>query len=56
MMGIESVHRLIEPQAIYFNEAIPVAIIGLIVNIASIFVLHDDHHHDHNLKTAYFMF
>lgn len=63
MMGVESVHRLIEPQAIYFNEAIAVAIIGLIVNVASVFVLHDDHHHhhegqehhhDHNLKAAYF--
>lgn len=61
MMGVESVHRLIEPQTIYFNEAIAVAIIGLIVNVASVFVLHDDHHHhqeghghDHNLKAAYF--
>lgn len=61
MMAIESVHRLIEPQTIYFNEAIAVTIIGLIVNVASVFVLHDDHHHhedhdhhDHNLKAAYF--
>lgn len=67
MMAIESVHRLIEPQNIYFNEAIAVAIIGLIVNVVSVFVLHDDHHHeshdhshshshshDHNLKAAYF--
>lgn len=59
MMAIESVQRLIEPQAIHFNEAILVAIIGLTVNIASVFVLHDDHHHhgedhDHNMKAAYF--
>lgn len=65
MMALESVHRLFEPQAIFFNEAIVVAIIGLIVNIASVFVLHDDHHHhgedhehhhhhDHNMKAAYF--
>ncbi len=55
MMAIESAHRLIEPQTIYFNEAIAVAIIGLVVNIASVVVLHDDHHHhDHNLKAAYF--
>jgi len=65
MMAIESVQRLIEPQAIHFNEAIFVAIIGLLVNIASVFVLHDDHHHhgedhehhhnhDHNMKAAYF--
>ncbi|MFT4907150.1 MAG: cation diffusion facilitator family transporter [Oleispira sp.] len=62
MMALESVQRLIEPQEIYFNEAIIVAIIGLIVNIVSVFVLHDDHHHseghehhhDHNMKAAYF--
>ena len=65
MMAIESVQRLLEPQAIHFNEAIVVAIIGLTVNIVSVFVLHDDHHHhdhehdeqhqhDHNMKAAYF--
>lgn len=63
MMMLESIQRLIDPQAIYFNEAILVAIIGLIVNIASVLVLHevhhhhdeeDEHHHDHNLKAAYF--
>lgn len=67
MMIIESVQRLIEPQNIFFNEAIIVAVIGLLVNIASVFLLHDDHHHhhnndehhshhhhDHNMKAAYF--
>ncbi|OUS30374.1 cation transporter [Thalassotalea sp. 42_200_T64] len=62
MMVIESVQRLLEPQPIHFNEAIVVAIIGLIVNIASVFILHDEHHHhhgdshhhDHNMKAAYF--
>ncbi|MEI6893654.1 MAG: cation diffusion facilitator family transporter [Colwellia sp.] len=59
MMVIESAQRLIEPQSIHFNEAIVVAIIGLVVNIASVFILHDDHHHhgdhhDHNMKAAYF--
>lgn len=60
MMIIESVKRLLEPQSIHFNEAIVVAVIGLIVNIASVFILHDDdhhhgeHHHDHNMKAAYF--
>ena len=48
MMAIESVLRLIEPQAIHFNEAIIVAFIGLAVNVASVFVLHDDHHHHHH--------
>lgn len=65
MMAIESIQRLIEPERIHFDEAIFVAIIGLVVNIASVFVLHDDHHHhgddhehhhhhDHNMKAAYF--
>lgn len=68
MMVIESVQRLINPETIYFNEAIIVAIIGLVVNVASIFILHEDHHHhgehhehshhhhghDHNMKAAYF--
>ncbi len=68
MMVVESVQRLLAPQAIHFDEAIVVAIIGLTVNIISVFVLHDDHHHhhseshvhehshhhDHNIKAAYF--
>lgn len=61
MMIVESVQRLLEPQSIHFNEAIVVAIIGLVVNVASVFILHDDHHHhgdnhhhDHNMKAAYF--
>ena len=47
MMIVESVQRLLEPQSIHFNEAITVAIIGLVVNFASVFILHDDHHHHH---------
>lgn len=67
MMAIESAQRLMEPQSIYFSEAIAVAIIGLSVNVISVFLLHDDHHHhdhhghhehlhhhDHNMKAAYF--
>ncbi|PKH04270.1 cation transporter [Psychromonas sp. MB-3u-54] len=57
MLG-ESVHRLMSPQEIQFNEAILVAVIGLSVNILSVFLLKDDHQHnghqDHNLKAAYF--
>jgi cation diffusion facilitator family transporter len=45
MMIVESVSRLFSPQAIRFDEAIGVAIIGLIVNVASAFLLHDNHHH-----------
>ncbi|MCL7488331.1 MAG: CDF family Co(II)/Ni(II) efflux transporter DmeF [Desulfobulbaceae bacterium] len=64
MMGIESIQRIIMPQEIHFNQAIGVAVLGLVVNILSAFLLqgrHDhshshDHrhdHHDHNLRAAY---
>lgn len=66
LMILESVQRIIEPNNIHFNEAIIVAIVGLIVNIVSAFILKDDHHHhdhhgdsdhhhdhDHNMKAAY---
>ncbi|MBF4354171.1 cation diffusion facilitator family transporter, partial [Vibrio anguillarum] len=35
LMVVESVHRLFNPEAIQFNEAIIVAIIGLLVNVVS---------------------
>jgi len=57
LMMVESLHRLIDPQAIQFNAAIGVAVIGLVINVISAFLLKDDHHHhqhDHNLKAAYF--
>ena len=67
LMVSESIHRLIVPVEISFNQAIGVAILGLIVNGASVFILgHEDHHHghthdhgveghaqDHNLRAAY---
>ncbi|OEE79454.1 cation diffusion facilitator family transporter [Vibrio ordalii] len=56
LMVVESVHRLFNPEAIQFNEAIIVAIIGLLVNVVSMLLLHDNHHHDHhdhNLRAAY---
>ncbi|MGB0563485.1 MAG: CDF family Co(II)/Ni(II) efflux transporter DmeF [Spirulinaceae cyanobacterium] len=70
LMAFESVERFFQPQAIQFNEAIGVAILGLVVNLASAWLLHEhhDHHHDHhhhdqahdhhhhdqNLRAAYF--
>jgi len=64
LMGFESIKRLISPLPIQFNEAIAVAVVGLIVNVVSAFLLqekhHDGHphtsgstHHDHNLRAAY---
>jgi len=64
MMAWESVERLIAPVSIAFNQAIIVAVLGLVVNGASVFILginqrhghehHHDHRHDHNLRSAYF--
>ena len=47
IMAIESIHRLFIPQEIRFNEAIGVAILGLVVNIASAFLLQGRHSHDY---------
>ncbi|MGB5426712.1 MAG: CDF family Co(II)/Ni(II) efflux transporter DmeF [Gammaproteobacteria bacterium] len=69
LMAGESINRLFNPIEIGFNQAIVVAILGLIVNGASMIVLgghhhdhdhvqHDHQHHhkhtDHNLRAAYF--
>ena len=55
MMAFESITRLIEPVEIAFNQAIFVAVVGLIVNGASVLILgmdhghnHDHHHHHHD--------
>ena len=62
-MIIESIERFIEPVSIQFNEAIIVAVIGLVVNVVSAVLLMgtslEDHTHshetdDHNLRSAYF--
>lgn len=47
-LAIESAHRLIEPVEISFDEAIPVAFLGLAVNLLSIWLLHDGHDHGHS--------
>jgi cation diffusion facilitator family transporter len=51
-MGYESIHRIINPVTIEYNQAILVAVIGLVVNGASIFILGEkghshDYEHDH---------
>jgi len=51
---VEAIHRFYNPVAISYREAILVAIIGLVVNIVSAFLLHHDHDHsDHNIRAAY---
>jgi len=70
-MACESIERIVNPVGIAFNQAIFVAVLGLIVNGASVFILghkhvnqnsdqdiqdqhhQNDHHHDHNLRSAY---
>ncbi len=47
LMVVESISRLFNPENIHFNEAILVAIIGLTVNVVSVFLLKDHHSHDH---------
>jgi cation diffusion facilitator family transporter len=48
LIGYEAVTRFIWPVPISFNEAIPIAVLGLIVNIASVFLLSGGgHHHGH---------
>ncbi|MEI9933070.1 MAG: CDF family Co(II)/Ni(II) efflux transporter DmeF [Rhizomicrobium sp.] len=59
----ESIERLLWPVAVRYSEALPIAVIGLLVNIVSAAILHEphehhdhahgDHHHDHNLRAAY---
>jgi cation diffusion facilitator family transporter len=48
-MGIESISRLLTPSAIRFDEAIPVAVLGLAVNVVSAWLLSTgDSGHDHD--------
>jgi cation diffusion facilitator family transporter len=67
LMAGESIHRFIEPVPIAFNQAILVAVLGLVVNGASVVILRGDHQtghhhhhhgdhgeeHDHNLRAAH---
>ena len=51
---VEAIQRFFNPVDIVYKEAILVAIIGLVVNVASAFLLHHDHEHsDHNIRAAY---
>ena len=65
LIGWESVGRLLHPVSIAFDEAIPIAMLGLGVNLVSAWLLRDEHdhrpeaagdhhqHHDLNLRAAY---
>lgn len=68
LIGYESIQHLLARPAIRFDEAILVAVVGLVVNLASAWILgaghshaheherdhpHDHAHADHNLRSAY---
>src|SRR3979411_3210618 len=48
LIGYEAISRLLNPVAISFNEAIPIAVLGLAVNVASAWLLAGGHHHGHD--------
>jgi cation diffusion facilitator family transporter len=55
-IAFESVERLVNPVSIAYREAIAVAVLGLVVNLVSAFLLreeHDDHHHGHGHDHAH---
>ncbi|WP_322013610.1 CDF family Co(II)/Ni(II) efflux transporter DmeF [Paraburkholderia sp. J12] len=48
LIGYEAVSRFFSPVPIHFGEAIPTAVAGLLVNLASVWLLGGDHHgHGH---------
>lgn len=67
LMMFQSIARLISPSPIFYDQAIAIAVVGLLVNLASAWLLKDgdhhhhehDHHHAHhahhdlNLRSAY---
>ncbi|MGA7749348.1 MAG: cation diffusion facilitator family transporter, partial [Gallionella sp.] len=64
LMIFQSLERLVAPSLIHYDEAIAIATIGLLVNLASAWLLKDGHHHNHdghdhhghhdlNLRSAY---
>lgn len=65
LMLFQSIERLITPSAIHYDQAIALAVVGLLVNLVCAWLLkdghahthqHGDHHHHHhdlNLRAAY---
>jgi hypothetical protein len=48
LIGYEAISCLFEPVPIQFREAIPIACLGLAVNIASAWILNRGDHHEHS--------
>ena len=48
LIGYEAVSRFLSPVPIHFGQAIPIAVLGLVVNLASVWLLSGNHHgHSH---------
>ena len=47
-MAFQSIERLFNPVDIHYNQAIPIAILGLVINLICAWLLHDGHHHHHH--------
>lgn len=48
LMIYQSLERLIAPSPIHYDQAIAIAILGLLVNLASAWLLKGGHHHHHD--------
>jgi cation diffusion facilitator family transporter len=48
LIGYESIGRLIWPVPIEFDHAIPIAALGLVVNLVTAWMLYDEDHHHHH--------
>jgi cation diffusion facilitator family transporter len=48
LIGYEAVERFFDPVGIAFNEAIPIAVVGLGVNVVSAWLLSGEDHHGHS--------
>jgi len=48
LMLYQSIERLINPTAVHYDQAIAIAVLGLVVNLACAYLLKDDHTHRHD--------
>jgi cation diffusion facilitator family transporter len=46
-IAVESAQRLLNPQSVAYGQATVIAVVGLLVNLASAWLLGADHHHEH---------
>ncbi len=53
LIGYEAISRFLSPVAIHFREAIPIAVVGLLVNIISAWLLSGGDHHGHGHDHAH---